>query len=191
VPFGAYPVDLLLELGGWNENLVANEDYELDHRIRLQGKRLLLDPAVRIRWRSRESLGALARQYLRYGRGKADVARAHPGSLQIRHLAAPLLVAGVVPLFALVFVATWAAAAMVGIYLSIVIAPALAAALRAGSLRSAPAVAAAMVTMHVAWGLGFWSGILGPARIGPGAESVRNDSRHENEPQEGGARVSG
>ena len=48
MPFGAYPVDLLRALGGWNEKLVANEDYEMDHRIRLDGKRLLLDPAVRV-----------------------------------------------------------------------------------------------------------------------------------------------
>jgi cellulose synthase/poly-beta-1,6-N-acetylglucosamine synthase-like glycosyltransferase len=172
VPFGAYPVELLRGLGGWNEDLVANEDYELDHRIRLQGKRLLLDPAVRIRWRSRESLRALAGQYFRYGRGKADVARAHPRSLQIRHLAPPLLVAALAPWLALVFLAPFAAAAIAGVYLTLVLATAIAAAFRAGRLRLAPAVAAAIVTMHVSWGLGFWRGILSPGRTPSGDRAI-------------------
>jgi succinoglycan biosynthesis protein ExoA len=164
VPFGAYPVELLRGLGGWNEDLVANEDYEMDHRIRLQGKRLLLDPAVRVRWRSRETLRALARQYLRYGRGKADVVRAHPRSIQLRHMAAPLLVAGVLPWLALLVLAPWVAAAIAGLYLTLVVASAIAAARTAGGLRDAPAVAAAIITMHIAWGLGFWSGMLAPGR---------------------------
>jgi succinoglycan biosynthesis protein ExoA len=46
LPFGAYPVDLLREVGGWDESLVANEDYELDYRLRLRGGRLLLVPSV-------------------------------------------------------------------------------------------------------------------------------------------------
>lgn len=170
VPFGAYPVELLRSLGGWNEDLIANEDYEMDHRIRLQGKRLLLDPAVRVRWRSRETLRALARQYLRYGRGKADVVRAHPRSIQLRHLAAPLLIAGLLPWLALLGLAPWVAAAIAGVYLAIVVGSAIAAARTAGGLRDAPAVAAAIVTMHISWGLGFWSGVLAPGRARSGRE---------------------
>ncbi|HET7069356.1 MAG TPA: glycosyltransferase family 2 protein, partial [Nocardioides sp.] len=77
LPFGAYPVDLLREMGGWDENLVANEDYELDYRIRERGGRLLLDPRVVIAWQCRQSVPELYRQYVRYGRGKADVALLH------------------------------------------------------------------------------------------------------------------
>lgn len=164
VPFGAYPVDLLRALGGWNEKLVANEDYEMDHRIRLDGKRLLLDPAVRVQWRSRETLRALARQYLRYGRGKADVVRVHPRSMQVRHLAAPLLVAGVVPWLAVLSIAPWVAAAIAGLYLTFVAVSAISAARTAGDVGDAPAVGAAIVTMHVSWGLGFWEGLLAPGR---------------------------
>jgi succinoglycan biosynthesis protein ExoA len=164
VPFGAYPVDLLRELGGWNEDLVANEDFELDYRIRLHGKSLLLDPAVRIRWRSRESFRALGSQYLRYGRGKADVVRAHPNSVRIRHLAPPLLVAGIAPWLALLFLAPWAATLIAAAYLTLVFAAAIAAAPKAGGLRFAPSVATATMTMHVSWGLGFWDGMLRPLR---------------------------
>jgi glycosyltransferase involved in cell wall biosynthesis len=162
VPFGAYPVDLLRSLGGWNEDLVANEDYEMDHRIRLDGKPLLLDPAVRVQWRSRETLRDLARQYFRYGRGKADVVRLHPRSIQIRHLAAPLLVAGAVPWLAVLILAPWLALAIAGVYVAFVAISAISAARTAADMRDAPAVAAAIITMHVSWGLGFWRGLLAP-----------------------------
>jgi cellulose synthase/poly-beta-1,6-N-acetylglucosamine synthase-like glycosyltransferase len=101
IPFGAYPTALLEAMGGWDERLLANEDFELDHRLRLAGHELLFDPELRIAWRARQSLGALFGQYRRYGRGKALVAFKHPGSLRVRHLAPPLLVAGLAltPLF--------------------------------------------------------------------------------------------
>lgn len=34
IPFGAYPVELLRALGGWNPALLANEDFEMDYRVR-------------------------------------------------------------------------------------------------------------------------------------------------------------
>jgi succinoglycan biosynthesis protein ExoA len=94
IPFGAYPTALLEAMGGWDERLFANEDFELDHRLRLAGHELLFDPQLRIAWRSRQSLGDLFRQYRRYGQGKALIALKHPGSLRVRHLAPPLLVVG-------------------------------------------------------------------------------------------------
>ena len=93
LPFGAYPVDLLREVGGWDETLVANEDYELDYRLRRRGGRLLLDPRVVIAWQCRQSVPDLYQQYVRYGKGKADVAMLHPASLSARHVVAPALVA--------------------------------------------------------------------------------------------------
>jgi succinoglycan biosynthesis protein ExoA len=86
IPFGAYPVDLLRKLGGWNPDLLANEDFELDYRVRRSGGSLLLDPEIRILWKSSQTLRDFSRQYQRYGRGKAAVARLHPGSLKLRHL---------------------------------------------------------------------------------------------------------
>ncbi|MBA2767835.1 MAG: glycosyltransferase family 2 protein [Sporichthyaceae bacterium] len=89
IPFGAYPVDLARRVGGWDERLSANEDFEFDYRLRKAGERLLFDPDLAITWESRQSVRDLFRQYYRYGRGKADVAVLHPASLQVRHLAPP------------------------------------------------------------------------------------------------------
>jgi glycosyltransferase involved in cell wall biosynthesis len=160
VPFGAYPVRLLRELGGWDEDLEANEDYELDLRIRRDGHELLLDPAIRIRWRSKETIGALAGQYRRYGRGKADVARKHPSSLGLRHLAAPLLVAGAIPWSIALVLVPWVAAALAAVYAALILGASIVAATKARDLGLVPTIAAALTTMHVAWGVGFWEGLL-------------------------------
>jgi succinoglycan biosynthesis protein ExoA len=159
VPFGAYPVSLLRSLGGWNESLEANEDYELDYRIRAGGHELLLDPSVRIAWRSKETIGALFAQYRRYGRGKADVARLHPSSLAIRHLVPPGLVAASVPWAAIAARRPRAALALALPYLVFVGGAGVSVAREAGEPGLAPRVALALAAMHLGWGLGFWEGM--------------------------------
>lgn len=92
VPFGAYVTGTLRELGGWDNRLVTNQDFELDYRLRQRGHKLLFDPALRIEWHCRQSIPDLFRQYRRYGKGKVDVALLHPTSLRMRHLIPPLFV---------------------------------------------------------------------------------------------------
>jgi succinoglycan biosynthesis protein ExoA len=165
LPFGAYSVELVRELGGWDETLVANEDFEFDYRLRRSGRRLLFDPDLVIAWHCRQSIPDLFRQYRRYGRGKVDVAVMHPDSLGPRHVAPPL------------FVGYLAVALAVGTrrpgWASAMLAP-YAAALAAESVRLAPRldhvseqlrVPVAITAMHVGWGLGFWSGFGRLARM--------------------------
>lgn len=164
IPFGAYPVDVAREIGGWNETLIANEDYEFDYRIRLTGRRLLFDPALRIEWVCQQSIGDLYRQYVRYGRGKLDVARLHPRSMRLRHVVAPAFVG-------------WLALGVVvcprhpGRLLAMLapygLALAAASARTAGELDTAEErsyVPAAFVAMHVGWGVGFWAALADTAR---------------------------
>jgi succinoglycan biosynthesis protein ExoA len=160
VPFGAYPVELARRLGGWDERLRVNEDFEFDHRVREAGYELLLDPAMVIDWECRQSLGALFRQYRRYGAGKTAVARLHPGSVRLRHLAAPALVGSwVVALGLLVRRRPAAAAGVVAPYLGLlgVASWRVGRRLEAGSRRYVPG---AFVAMHAGWGLGFWRGLV-------------------------------
>ncbi len=158
VPFGSYPVDVIRGLGGWNESLLANEDYEFDLRLREAGYRLLFDPELSIDWKSRQTLSALFSQYHRYGRSKAPVARLHPGSLRARHLVPPALVlylaaAGVVGLRN-----PARGAAMVAPYAGGLIAAAAVAGRRL-PLSERAVLPLAFGSMHTAWGLGFWRGV--------------------------------
>ena len=93
LPFGAYPLEVVRKVNGWDERLVANEDFEFDYRLRQAGFKLLFDPRLVIHWHCRQSIGDLFRQYRRYGDGKVDVARLHPESMNPRHVAPPAFVA--------------------------------------------------------------------------------------------------
>jgi succinoglycan biosynthesis protein ExoA len=160
VPFGVYPVALCRSLGGWNEQLTTNEDYEFDYRVRQAGWELYLDPRLRIDWLARQSIPDLFKQYRRYGAGKAGVARLHPQSLKARHLAAPALVAWLAGLAALALVRPRAAAVLGTPYVGALTVASVLTAARIEEPRARRYVPAAFVTMHVAWGLGFWSGLL-------------------------------
>lgn len=87
VPLGAWRADELRAVGGWQEGLLANEDFELNHRLRLRGGRVVFDPEIWSVYRPRESLRAVAEQYWRYGRWKAEMLADHPESLRPRQLA--------------------------------------------------------------------------------------------------------
>jgi glycosyltransferase involved in cell wall biosynthesis len=159
IPFGAYPTHLARELGGWDERLVVNQDFEFDYRVRAAGFELLFDPELRIAWESRQSLLELFRQYRRYGRGKVRVAALHPRSLAPRHLAAPALVAWVTALFVTRGRARRVVALAGGVPYLTALSAASVAAGRDLPVRARAAVPAAFVTMHLAWGMGFWAGV--------------------------------
>lgn len=160
IPFGAYPRAVVDDVGGWDETLPVNEDYEFDYRIRRSGRELLFDPQLVIAWECRQSIGALWRQYRRYGHGKAQVVRMHPEATGVRHLAAPALVLNLATAIALLpFRRRWGLALLVPY--AVGLAGASATVAPRVPPRSRRFVPAAFAAMHLGWGLGFWEGLLG------------------------------
>lgn len=95
---GAFRRDELRRLGGWNEAVALNEDFELNQRYRRAGKLVWFEASLRSRYLPRQSFDELGRQYFRFGHVKGTWwARGEP--LLPRHallLAAPPVYAGVV-----------------------------------------------------------------------------------------------
>ncbi|MCB9735885.1 MAG: glycosyltransferase family 2 protein [Deltaproteobacteria bacterium] len=162
VPYGLWRRERLLALGGFDERLVRNQDYELAYRLRAAGGRIWYTPAVRSRYYARRDLRALWRQYWQYGVWKARVVKLHPRSLEPRHLVAPLFVAGVVlglPLALLLGgVVAWLYLGALAVYgaLAGFAAARVAARTRWRYVWLLPAIFA---LLHVAWGAGFWVGL--------------------------------
>ena len=163
VPFGAYPTAVARELGGWDERCVVNQDFEFDYRVRASGRELLFDPALSIAWQSRQSIGELFQQYRRYGRGKTLVARLHPRSVRLRHLASPALVAWLMGAAVVAVARPRLAALAVSPYVIALAGASVITARRLEDPRAKAAVPAAFAAMHVGWGIGFWEGIGGVA----------------------------
>jgi len=152
VPLGCFPVSLLRDLGGWRSDLLANEDFDLNYRIRRAGWRVVFDPAIWSVYRPRESLGEVARQYWRYGRWKAAMVAREPASLRARQIAPPLLVSTAVATAVPGPVGRAAQVVMAGYGLGLA-----AVASRSGAgWRTAPVLAA----MHLGWGSAFLWGTI-------------------------------
>ncbi|MCI0439080.1 MAG: glycosyltransferase family 2 protein, partial [Chloroflexi bacterium] len=108
---GAWRKSTLEAVGGFNEDWAANEDYELNYRIRKHtGKGILLSPSIRCYYHVRSTLKGLARQYFRYGFWKVRTLRAHPESLRWRQLAPPAFVVALAASLALIPLAGWLSA---------------------------------------------------------------------------------
>lgn len=147
-------------VGGYEEMASHNEDAELSLRLRAAGGGIWLDEELRVAYFPRSTIGALARQYFFYGRGRAATVVRHRERPQPRQLAPPLLVVANAALLLLALatrraiflaplVAYLAALGGVGAF--------------AAARRREPAVLAAPValaTMHHAWGTGFVVGLV-------------------------------
>lgn len=157
IPFGVYPTALLKQLGGWDETVLNNEDFELDQRLRQHGD-LWFDPTLRIAWHCRETLGGLYAQYRRYGTGKPAVALAHPASIKLRHLAPPALVVWLASAAVVSLRSPRLGALALAPYAAVVTLASVSIARSLDDVRCAPRVPAALVAMQVGWGAGFWVG---------------------------------
>jgi succinoglycan biosynthesis protein ExoA len=168
IPFGAYPTALARQLGGWDERLITNQDFEFDYRLRSTGSPLLFDPQLRIDWQSKETVRDLYLQYRRYGRGKVDVLRLHPRSLRPRHLLPPLLVPYLVLAALTGTRRPRVAAAMVAPYAAGLAVASVQTGRGLDDPRARRYVPAAFLAMHVGWGVGVWSRTLQLLRQGRG-----------------------
>ena len=175
VYLGAWRRQELLDLGGFDESLVRNQDDELNLRIVRNGGHVWQSAAIRSWYTPRGSFKALFRQFYQYGYWKVPVIRKHRLPASPRHLA-PFGFVALLALLALGGVlwqpAGWAFLGLAGCYGAVALVAAVAA---ASSLAQAPAVALAYACMHFGYGLGFGRGLLDFAllRRAPGSAATR------------------
>ena len=94
VYLGVFDAAALASVGGYDETLERNQDYELNWRLREQGHMVWLDPSLVVDYQPRSNWAGLARQYFEYGAWKRVVISRDPRSMRPRQLAAPALVVG-------------------------------------------------------------------------------------------------
>src|SRR5487761_987630 len=175
VYLGVYRREAIEKVGGYDETMLIAEDWELNYRIRAAGGLIWFTPDLKVTYRPRASLGALAKQQFRYGRWRRVVARRYPETVNLRYLAPPAatalnaigLVAGAAGL-----IATLAGAAAPVAFLTLgfvipavylvgvtAVAARFAADQPAGVRARVPLV---LATMHSSWGAGF---LTSPRRL--------------------------
>ena len=161
VPFGSYRRTLVERIGGYNESLLTNEDYEFNTRIRQANGRVWLDPSIRSVYFARSTFKELIRQYWRYGYWKWRMLRNFPGTVRWRQALPPLFVLSLIGLLLLsIFFppAWWLLIAELIFYFSVLLLAGFYAAIKQHKPYLLPGLPMAITAMHVSWGSGFlWS----------------------------------
>jgi len=161
VAFGTYRRTLIDRIGGYDETLRINEDYEFNTRVRRSGGKIWVDPNIRVGYYSRPDLTSLARQYFAYGFWKFKMLLRYPASLRWRQALPPVFVSGILMLLLLStfwVLARILLAGVICLYLVILLAGSIKPAIKWKRISLIPGIPTAIITMHFAWGSGFlWS----------------------------------
>lgn len=158
-PFGCFRRALWEQLGGYDETLSANEDYDFNVRIRRAGYRVLLNPAIQSIYWSRGTLRSLGRQYFRYGFWKMQMLSKTPGAIRLRQLPPALIVPWLLLTVAFAAVSQHPLAFGIAALYPLAVAAA-GVQIARKELRLLMPVFAAIVVEHVSWSAGFWHGVM-------------------------------
>jgi len=155
---GAFRRAVFEQVGVYDPFAITNEDAELNQRLLASGGRIYLSRDIEVYYYPRDSFRSLARQYFKYGQGRARTLLKHRTLPTVRPLVPFFLVVGggvllvtspVQPLTPVVFAA----------YAAFCAAEAVRVGRRAG-WSAVPIVWGIFPTLHVAHGLGFARGLV-------------------------------
>jgi len=163
VPFGAFYRKLFDEIGLFDENLLSNEDYEFNMRIKEYGGKIFFDPRIMTKYYARSTISALAKQYWRYGFWKFRMLKKFPKTIRFRQAIPPIFVLGLSLLFVLGFFINWVFTIFVSIlalYLLILLVGIIPLFKKEKDVRLFIGVTVAIITMHFCWGYGFLASVI-------------------------------
>lgn len=162
VYLGVFRRSALADVGGFDEEYVRAQDWELNYRIRRGGGVVWFDPGLQVSYRPRPNAVRLARQFHMSGVWRWQIMQRRPDTVSVRYLAAPAAT--------LALLMSAVAAALAGRrghrglrtvgravpagYLGVIVAGA-AVTRRGLSPAATAAYPVALMTMHLAWGAGF------------------------------------
>jgi len=92
--FGAYKREVFDQLGGYDEELVRNQDDEFNFRMIQNDGKIWLDPSIKSTYTQRNSFMGLFKQYFQYGFYKVRVMQKRRGIASWRHVVPGLFVLG-------------------------------------------------------------------------------------------------
>ncbi|OKI95164.1 glycosyl transferase family 2 [Streptomyces sp. CB01249] len=154
VYLGVFRREALEKADGYNIEFIRAQDWELNFRIRESGGLIWFSPELRVQYRPRPSVRALAKQYKDYGRWRHVVARYHAGSINLRYLAPPTAVVAIAAGLVVGAAVTPWALVVPGGYVAAIVAGSLPAG-KGLSLKARAQIPVALATMHMSWGYGF------------------------------------
>jgi len=154
VYLGVFQRSALNAVGGYDENFIRAQDWEMNFRLRANGGLIWFNPDLKVTYRPRNSIRKLAKQYFEYGRWRRMVSRTHKGTINFRYLAPPVnLIVNLISIIFGLFASPWLLMPTVG-YITAISLAALVIGKSWGERVRLPIV---LITMHFCWGFGFIS----------------------------------
>ncbi len=170
---GIMLADALAEVGRFDETLRRGEDWELNHRLRENGRIVWFDPELRVIYWPRSTWTRLARQFYSTGVWRGELVRRLGSRNPLRYFAPPALVlATALAIVLLPFHLSSVLHGVVGLVLALVyLVPIVYAAVllvaavtTPGSVLDRLRLVLVLATMHFSWGIGFLRGAIVGAR---------------------------
>ncbi len=154
VYLGVFRRSAIEAIGGYDEEFVRAQDWEMNFRLRENGGVIWFSPDLKVTYRPRNSIRKLAKQYFEYGRWRRMVSRTHKGTINFRYLAPPINL--VINLVSIVL-GTLLAPIFLIPSATYVLAILLSSAYIGKSWGERIRLPIVLITMHFSWGFGFIS----------------------------------
>ena len=157
--FGAHKRDIFSKIGGYDEEMVCNQDDEFNYRVIRAGNKIWLEPSIKTKYFSRSSFTKLFKQYFNYGYFKVRVIQKRREVISIRHIIPTAFILSLILSFISGFLLNqfWIKYFVILIYLilnifsSIFLSP---------EVLLIPFVSISFCTLHFGYGLGFLWGMF-------------------------------
>ncbi len=157
---GAFPRGVFDVVGGFDANAITNEDAELNQRIHQAGGKVYLSQKIVVHYFPRDSYKGLAKQYFKYGQGRARTMLKHRSLPSVRPLLPFFLVVGGTTMLV---TSAWHPFLLpaLGLYGAASALEAIRVTRKEGvGLHLAPIVASIFPVLHVSHGVGFAAGLV-------------------------------
>jgi succinoglycan biosynthesis protein ExoA len=149
-------------IGGFDEELVRNQDDELSYRLLDQGGRIFCNPAIRSRYYNRSTFRSLWKQYFQYGYWKVRVMQKHHRQMRLRQFVPAIFVTallGSALLTPFSLLGQWLLVSVAGSYALANLAASVWTA-RKGGLYHLSLLPLGFASLHLSYGFGFLVGLM-------------------------------
>lgn len=157
---GIFDAKALKAVGGYDENTIRGEDWDLAQRIKSQGGRVWFSPELIVNYWPRSTIKALAWQFYSTGIWRGELTRRAPAKASLRYFLPPLallIMVGLIVSASFGIIGELDLIIPVAVYLLTVSLAATTA--KSLSIVDRLAVLVALPVMHLCWAFGFWIGL--------------------------------
>ena len=157
--FGAHRREIFADIGGYDEEMVCNQDDEFNYRVLQAGKKIWMDPTIKTKYFARQSFIKLFKQYFNYGFYKIRGIQKRGQIFSIRHIIPSIFIVSLMITLIIGFFLQLPLVAFSVVFLYLVFNLS-ASIYSASSIRVFPLIFLAFWTLHLGYGFGFIWGLI-------------------------------